>query len=101
MLWVIALLVAAILITLLGAWRVIPGILAVIVGLVLWIALAVVAGTAFGNSALWLVLGLPFIVLFVFGMHQVASGKTDLWGKPIDKPIDHNFLGRHDDKNQG
>ena len=62
-LWIIALLVAAILATLLGAWKIVPGILAEIVGVVLWLFLAGLAGHHFGDPDLWIVLALPFAAL--------------------------------------
>lgn len=61
MLWIIAILLAAILITLLGAWGIVPRVLAGIVGVVLWLFLAGAAGHAFGDAGVWIVLALPFV----------------------------------------
>ena len=87
MLWVIAILLAAILVTLLGAWRVIPSIIAVIIGIVLWLFLAGAAGHAFGGWALGIVLALPFVLAIGFGIYEAAQGNVDMWGNPIDKPV--------------
>lgn len=84
MLWVIALLLAAILVTLLGAWGSVPKVSTVIVGFIVWIFLAGLAGHHLGNPALWIVLGLPFAVIFVGGMAMWALGHVDIWGNPTD-----------------
>ena len=46
------LLLAAILVTLIGAWRIAPGILSAVVGVILWIVLAGMAWRAMGTPAL-------------------------------------------------
>ena len=86
MLWVIALLVATILITLLGVWGVIPGILAGIVGFVLWLLLAGAAGYAFGGWGVWTVLALPFVAMVGASMYLMAKGEIDVWGNPTSPP---------------
>ena len=82
MFWVIALLLAAILITLLGVWKVVPRILTGIVAFILWVALAIVAADHVGKWAAWVVIGLPFGALFIFGMDQWSRSKIDMWGQP-------------------
>ena len=77
MLWIIAVLVAAILVTLLGAWRVIPGILAGIVGLVLWLFLAGLAGHHLGNAAFWIVLALPVAAIAVIWLVEEARNRPE------------------------
>ena len=84
MLWLIAALVAAILVTLLGAWGVVSRTLAIIVGVALWILAAGFAGHHFGLPAFWIVLALPFAVLLVGGMAAWTLGYVDFWGNPID-----------------
>ena len=84
MLWIIALLLAAILVTLLGAWGAVSGILAIIVGGVLWLFVAGFAGHHLGIPALWIVIGLPFAAIFVGGMALWALGYVDFWGNPTD-----------------
>lgn len=84
MLWLIAALLAAILITLLGAWGVVSRTLAVLIGLVLWILVAGLAGHHLGTPALWVVVGLPFAVIFIGGMALWALGYVDFWGNPTD-----------------
>ena len=84
MLWFIAALLAAILITLLGVWGAVSRIVAVIVGVILWIFVAGLAGHHLGAPALWIVIGLPFVVLFVGGMALWALGYVDVWGNPTD-----------------
>ena len=88
MLWVIAVLVAAILVTLLGAWRVIPGILAGIVGFVLWIFLAGLAGHHLGNAAFWIVLALPFAAVAVIWMVDEARNRPEK-SAPLKPPPKH------------
>lgn len=101
MLWVIAILVAAILVTLLGAWRVISGILATIISVILWLLLAGAASHAFGSWALWTVLALPLVAIFGVGLYLTAKGEIDLWGNPVQKPPDRidpgveDFVKRH------
>lgn len=84
MLWLIAALLAAILITLLGAWGVVSRTFAIIVGLVLWLFFAGLAGHHLGTPALWIVVGLPFAVIFVGAMAAWALGYVDFWGNPTD-----------------
>ena len=69
---------------LLGAWKIVPGILAGIVGVVLWLFLAGLAGHHFGNTGFAVVLGLPFVAIFVGGMALWALGYVDSWGNPTD-----------------
>ena len=77
MLLLIAILLAAILITLLGAWGYVPRTLAVIVGIVLWVFLAGVTGAAFGEWGVWMVLALPFVMAAGFGIVEFARGNID------------------------
>lgn len=84
MLWLIAALLAAILITLLGAWGVVRGKFAVVVGVALWLLLAGLAGHHVGVPALWIVIVLPFAALFVVAMVLWARGDIDAWGNPTD-----------------
>ena len=93
-LWVIAILLAAILVTLLGAWRVIPRIIAVVVGIVLWLFLAAAAGHAFGGWGLGIVLGLPFVLAIGFGISEAAQGNVDMWGNSTDKPVGKKIISR-------
>ena len=91
MIWVIVLLLAAILITLLGAWKVVPTILAWIVGIAVWIGLAAVAGSYAGTWAFGVVIGAPFAALFIFGMVQWEAATSMLGATPL---IDMGLAGR-------
>lgn len=82
MLWIIAILVAAILVTLLGAWHVVPGIFVGIVGFVLWIFLASMAGQVFGGWGFWIVFTLPLVLVFGYGIVETLRGNIDMWGNP-------------------
>ena len=107
MLWVIAILVAAILVTLLGAWRIISLTLATIISLILWLLLAGAASHAFGNWALWTVLALPLVAIFGAGLYLTAKGEIDIWGSPVQKPPDRidpgveDFVKRHSWRDRG
>ena len=87
MLLLIAILLAAILITLLGAWGYVPRTLAVIVGIVLWVFLAGVTGAAFGEWGVWMVLALPFVMAAGFGIVEFARGNIDMWGNPKNNDL--------------
>ncbi len=82
MLVIIVILIAAILVTLLGAWNAIPGILASIIGFILWMLLAGTAGAVLGDWGFGIVLALPFILIFGFGIAETARGNLDMWGNP-------------------
>ena len=84
MLWLIAVLVAAIVISLLGPWGAVSWTLAIVVGLALWLSLAGLAGHFFGEPGAGIVIGLPFAVLFVAGIAEWARGDVDSWGNPTD-----------------
>lgn len=85
MLWVIAILLAAILVTLLGAWHFLPPVLAIIVGVILWLALAGTAGYAFGGWGVWSVIAAPFVAVFGYGIVETCRGNVDLWGNQTEE----------------
>ena len=84
----VILLLATILITLLGVWGKIPGIIVGVVGFILFcvgVALTASYIGAFWAVTIWI--GLPIGALTVFGFYEVACGRMDMWGKPIQKKV--------------
>ena len=69
MLMLVVLLLAAILITLLGAWGIVPGSLFAVLGVVVWVLLiAHTAEYVGGGWALIIWIFVPVVALIVFGM---------------------------------
>ncbi|MCY4547536.1 MAG: hypothetical protein OXC28_04135 [Defluviicoccus sp.] len=89
MLWIIALLVAAILVTLLGAWKIVPRVLAGIVSVVMWLFLAGFAGHHFGTAGIVLALALPFAALAVIWLVDAARNRPEK-SAPLKPPPKHD-----------
>ena len=87
----IILLLAAILITLLGVWGKIPGIIAGVLAVILFFVGLIFTASYIGELwavAIWI--GLPLVALIVFGFYEVAHGRMDMWGNPIEKKLTKN-----------
>ena len=86
MLWIIAVLLAAILITLLGAWGSVRSAafttLAAVGGFALWAIIAILANELLGPPGAVTVMALPAVALIVFGFVEVARGNMDWFGNP-------------------
>lgn len=78
-LWIIVILLAAILVTLLGAWKAVPSIIAGVVSFAMWLFLVGIAWHVFGEAGLWSVLALPFMaaaVLWLIATREDRSEKS-------------------------
>lgn len=96
MLWLIAALLAAILVAMLGALGIRPTVLAAIVGVALWIFLAALAAHHFGDTGVWVVLALPFAAAGVGSLVVVAR---DAGRKP--PTISHDPVGKATERTRG
>ncbi len=97
----IILLLAAILIVLLGIWGKLPGVIAGVLGVILFIVVSSITASYIGE--LWtaaILIGLPLVALIVFGFYEVAHGRMDMWGNSIQKNSIKNKLQKKLTKNK-
>lgn len=88
----VVILLAAILITLLGAWGKVHAAVAIIIGLCLWGGLAAVAGTHLGAWAGWCSLALPFVLLFAVVVIDEVRNRAKRLPSVVKQtaPVDHD-----------
>lgn len=97
---VIIILLAAILITLLGAWGKIPGILAFVGGIIVYVVIFGFVAAHVSETAGYIWLALPWALLLVYGFYGVHRGHFDWWGNPKEpdhasKSSKYQSIGEH------
>ena len=101
MMALIVLLLSAILITLLGIWKKVPGVIAGVLGFILFcLGMSYTASYIGGIWAMAIWLGAPLGALLAFGIYEVAHGRMDIWGNSI-RPTEmqrHMNIKRHNQK---
>ena len=96
----VVLLLAAILITLLGAWRKVHAAIGIIIGLCLWGALAAVAEAHLGAWAMWGSLALPFVLLFAVVAIDEVRGRPKRLPSVVKQtaPVDPDWQSKEEER---